>query len=485
LGFLIRYLKKSEAPSCLVWMLWVLATTASFAQTDSNDSDDRLLQHLADKVTANPEHSDSWRLLGKFYRKQGDREQAQTCLEMALKTGPENAAAHFDMGEFAREQGETEIANEHFAKVFLLAPRSDYARRLTESGFAPLNVSGAEPAELPIVSLADFAELSSTLRESGEIRLVGYEAEPFDSSAEVERRFDQVLQAAGQKNVRATIDIGSLYNSNVTLAPISRYLLNVDAGSAQFFANPDFEWTVVREDWGRLGPVARGLFTVNEDQLSAFNLASFQPGGYFEKDISAGAGQRLARLEYAYNLDFFGGDRLGDRHTLTGSVMNIHPASSIDYFYLLAAYSEFNEDGLTPETDSLDGPTWAAGAARYFLFDNARLPTMTVGIDFESAQTEGSNFSYRSIGGYVDATIVLPYQFSFIPNAAIGYRHFPNVADAENRDVLTGRLGSKLRRQLGPHTTVSAVINYDRFVSDNELFDANRFTSGIVFNYSY
>ena len=190
-------------------------------------------------------------------------------------------------------------------------------------------------------------------------------------------------------------------------------------------------------------------------------------------------------MEYTYNLDFFGGDRLGDRHTLIGSIMTIHPTSSIDYFYTLVAYSEFSDDGPTPNVDSLDGPTWSAGAARYFLFNNARLPTMTIGMDLESAQTEGTNFSYRSVGGYVDATVVLPYKLTFIPTAAIGYRHFPNVADAVNRDVLTGRLGAKLRRQLGQNTTVSGVVNYDRFVSDNELFDANRFTTGIVFNYTY
>ncbi len=465
----------------------MLAATASFAQTNGNVSDgERLLQRLADKVTADPGHSDSWRLLAKFYRKQGEREKARTCLETALKVGPENAAAHFDMGEFAREQGDAELADQHFARVFLIAPASDYARRLTEMGIAPpANVSREKTAELPIVSLADFVDIGSSLRESGDIKLVDYEAQPFDSSDEVERRFDQALQSFGEKNFQASIETGSLYNSNVTLAPISRFLLNVDAASAQFFANPSFEWTVGRNEGSRFGPIARGLFTVNEDQLSAFNLASFQPGGFFEKDISTGDDQRLARLEYTYNLDFFGGDRLGDRHTLIGSLMTIHPSSSIDYFYTLVAYSEFNDDGLTPEVESLDGPTWAAGVARYFLFDNTRLPTMTLGMDLESAQTEGSNFSYRSVVGYCDATIILPYKMSFVPSGAIGYRHFPNVTDAENRDVLTGRLGAKLRRQLGPHTTISGVVNYDRFVSDNELFDANRFTTGIVFNYTY
>ncbi len=343
-----------------------------------------------------------------------------------------------------------------------------------------------------MIGVAEYAELDPSLAENsnGAVKRASYEVDPFDSSDDVERRINELSKSDEPKRLYAMIETGALYNSNVTLAPISRFLTNVNAASAQWFVNPNFELTAIQrtselEGGFRVGPIFRGFFTLNEGELSDYNLASYQPGAFFERKRSAGGLLRITRVEYSYSLDFFGGSRLGDRHTLMSSLMTIHPGASVDFLYGSIAYSQFRDDGSNPPVTSLDGATYSVGAARFFVTDLCYLPTWTLGADLESAATEGDDFRYRSIRFYGDATIALTENLSLIPSGAIGFRNFPDFTGTVNRDELTGRLGAKLKYEFNAHTAISAVVNYDRFASDNETYDSERFTTGIVATYLY
>jgi hypothetical protein len=229
----------------------------------------------------------------------------------------------------------------------------------------------------------------------------------------------------------------------------------------------------------------RGNFTVNEGHLSDFNLASFQPGFFWEADLISISRQRIVRFDYNYGLDFFGGDRLADRHGLLGSLITIDEGDKIDYCYGSIAFSNFESDGTTPSVQSLDGPVYSVGAARFFLTQRPRIPTWTLGSDLEISDSEGDDFRYQSVRAYSDLTLIVLPNVTFIPSGAVGYRHFPDFTGLVNRDELTGRIGGRLKYQIRPCFSVSAVVNYDRFASDNESFDVDRFTSGIMAAYNY
>ncbi len=449
--------------------------------------DDAILEYLTARVEKSPEHSDSWRLLGRVHNKQGDSERAEECFRKALDLGPENAAAHFDLGRFLQKTGDEDGATLHFTRVLEIAPESDYASELRDSGVSPGWASRVGSAEtLPVISAAEFASLVPAFSPDSDLFApVDYRTETFDSSDELENQLDRLADPVAPRPVHGSLEFGAVYNTNVTLTPISRSLRNIDAASAQLLVIPSVEWTAREFATGRAGALFRGNFTLNEHHLDQFNLASFQPGAFFEQDAAFTELDSTCRLEYVWGLDLLGGSSLGDRHSITGSILTVQPNARIDWIYATIAYSQFDDDGLNPAIDSLDGTTWTVGMARFFLTGNSQIPTWSVGTDLEFADTFGDDARYQSIRVYTDATFSLPRGFSLIPTAAIGFRNYPDFTGSPARDELTGRLGGKLKYQLSETTSVSVVCNYDRFHSDNERFDVDRTIAGITATFMY
>ncbi len=62
----------------------------------------------------------------------------------------------------------------------------------------------------------------------------------------------------------------------------------------------------------RFGPLIRGYFSVNDDDLSTFNLASFQGGAFAERDLYWGDRVMIGRTDYVYVLDLLDNNRFGD-----------------------------------------------------------------------------------------------------------------------------------------------------------------------------
>ncbi len=247
-----------------------------------------MLRLLRERVVKKPDDSESWRLIGRLERKRNNLSAAVDAAGQAVALDELNAAAHFDFAELLQLAELPELAREHFEKVLAIAPDSSYATQVLESGFQ-LDIDAVSRISTEIsrdwsneyqVSQAD----GSQILQDGKIQQAGYEIQTFDGDDEVQQRLRQQEHEINSPNpLRLSLESGALYNTNISLTPISRELAQSSAASAQFFAAPDAEWTIKRLEDSRYGLQGKGFFTVNEDQWSAFNLASFQPGAFFEK----------------------------------------------------------------------------------------------------------------------------------------------------------------------------------------------------------
>ncbi len=470
----------------IVLSSFLLHSQADGAQeANSSNSHDSMLAILLAKVQQDPDHSDSWRLLGKVYQGQGKLERAHDAYTRALHLMFDNAAAHFDLGHLLMEVDREHAARFHFNKVFEIAPHSQYAQRLRELGMQPLaNHSDwtieAAAAELPL------ANDGNLVGGAGEIQPASFEIQTFDGSDEFNRRLDQLeLLADESKRLQFYFEGGALYNSNVSLTPISRELARDDAASAQMFFNPEVDWIAWDNGQWRLATVARGYFTINESQQKSLSLSSFQPGVYLERDLVVGENPFILRTDYSYGIDWFGGDLLGDRHAVTASATSICQNGDVVYLYGTVAFSQFEDDGWFPEFDSLDGNTYAAGISRFFVTDWYRLPGYSLGFDVELADTEGADHRYGSARIHGDATLTLTERLNFVASSGFGYRDYYDFSGSVSRDEFTWRAAGRLTHQFTSYFSTSIVANYDRFASENENFDVDRFTAGIVTTLQY
>lgn len=448
-----------------------------------------MLQDLLQAVKDRPDHSESWRMLGKIYCQQGNHEKAVEAINRALNLMPDNAAAHFDLGELSAKLNRLEDRDFHYRKVLELAPGTEYAQRVTDSGFETwLSTVNRPPTDWQVDDMPfDFGDSFVTGEPSDSVKQVSYEVQTFDGADDLQRRLEQLPASIDPtaSRWRFSGETGVLYNSNVTLTPISRELARVDAASVQWIANTELEWTAVRRNAWRFGPLSRGYFTVNESQLADLNLASYQGGIFLERDVNFHDQQWIMRSDYVYSIDQFGGSKLGDRHELNASLTHIGSDNAVTFGWFNIGVTQFINDGLVPSVTSQDGPAYALGISRFHFLSWYQLSGYSYGLDMESADTEGDDYRFYSLRTHGGMDFDLTEKLNMAWSGGLGFRSYPDFRGLVSRDELTWRAAARLDYLLRPGITCSLTANYDDFVSDNINFDVDRFTAGILTTLRY
>ncbi|WP_442509122.1 tetratricopeptide repeat protein [Novipirellula sp. SH528] len=449
-----------------------------------------MLSMLQQRVTKTPNHSDSWRSLGRLQNTLGDPDSALVSTRRAIELDPFNAAAHFDLGQLLLSKGQNDEALSHFDRVYEIAPASSYSDQLRQQGVVNRQASQAKLSNALPTNATSIPVTPSSLSPGAStdplVQPASYSIQSFDGSDNLEQRFEELESEVKEplNRLRVFFETGVLYNSNVTLTPISRELAQSDSASFQAFANPDLDWKWIRTETTRMGPMFRGYFTANEQQFEQFNLASFQPGAFFERDFQLGQNEAIGRLEYIFANDFFDGDQVGDRHSATASLTLIRPDLDAIYGYLTVAQSNFTNDGIDPTATSLDGTTVTAGISRFFQTGWDRMPTHALGVDLESADTEGADYRYTSINLHGSTGWTITDRWKFIPTWGIGYRDYADFTGPVARDEFFWRLHGRLQYAVTDSLAIAMVAGHDRFASDNQDYDTERTEGGVVVTFT-
>lgn len=484
----------SIVPFTVVFALWCCASPSALAQKPpvSSGSGDAIEQYVLRQLEADPEQSETWRVLGRVRAEQGKTDSARACVQRALELDPQNIAAHFDLGVLAERHGDEALATHHFREVLRLGDTTAYAPQVWARGIRlePVVDTEGQAREMRTGEMRTAElRLNPDQAEPGgaEVQQASLEVRTFDGADDLEQAVErlQVDAQSAERRWRSFVEAGLVYNSNVTLTPINQELRNSSAGGFQAIFNPELEWIALHgKDW-RAGPLFRGFFNVNESSLSEFDLGSFQPGVFAEYDLAGSAAAWVARAEYVAASDYFDGSRIGVRQTVQASATGIREDQRVDYLYCAVSTADFDDDGVNPRQTSLDGWTWTGGYSHFWQTGWDWAPQATLGVDLEHTDTRGSDFQYMGATLHGSLTASLGERLDWTQSGGIGVRDYYQFSGPGSRDEMIYRLGSRLQWRWTPSWMTVASVRYDRFASESPDFDAERFEAGcsVVFMY--
>jgi hypothetical protein len=407
-------------------------------------------QQLLERIAADPDVAGNWRLLGHMRLSRGDVSAALAACQKAVELDPTGASSQFDLAQAFRAAGESSAAAEHFQAAYEAAPQSDYgieaARCLRQLGREPL-----PPLNEPAAADA----------RAG--RFGGVDSEPSPKS-------DFALSGL--------IEFGTLYNSNVQLAPISRIISEPGLGSSQGFVVPDLRWTPLDSQTWRAGTRLRGNFNVNESGLSQFNLQEYQPGFFAERSLFIEEFEYVARVQYDFALDQFSGKTFATRHSLVAAIDQI-AATTESTLYWAIDDTNYNDDGLDPTIESLDGWTHTVGMSQTWYPDSRWFDLVRWGGDLQWAPLEGRDFGYRGAFAYVESETPAYCDSTLGLQFGLGFRAYPEFTSFPSRDETLYRARIQWRKWLSEQWELIGFASYDRFACDHQQFDTYRFLGGV------
>lgn len=433
------------------------------AQSPGDGSAQRMQQYLQSRVARNPNDASAWRMLGRTYLQAGERQQAYEALLRAVELDPLSAAAHFDFGEILVRFDQRKQAANYFAKVVRLAPDSEYADK----------------------ARSRLAGLPEPDQES-EIQQASYEIRRFDGSGVLDRVLEYQSSPDEQPGpLTLFVELGALYNSNVTLAPTSRGFVASEAASFQGFFNPAIEYRLFDSSTWRAGPTFVGNFNANERAFQDLNLQSYQPGAFVERSISLANTVLVPRVGYSFTHDEFDGATFGRRHAMTTSVTSFWDRGDTSVVYWTIDYTNFANDGVDPATTSRDGPSNSLGVSHLLPIGMRHLSSVAGGIDVQITPTDGTDFAFNGISFFLEAKMPITDRLSFILEGSFGYRDYYAATFVPSRNETLWHGGARLEQLLSDRWSLAAVFSYDRFDSKNALFAADRYIAGILTIFQY
>ncbi len=428
---------------------------AAWAQSNSSPAKSQeILAMLRNRVQQNPQDANSWRLLGRALQQQEAYEESEQALVQAVTLTPQSAAAWFDLAGTLAKSGRTEIAVECYQKVIEIAPESEYATQAQ--------------TEIDVQNTA--------------VVQAGYEVRTFDSR-DVLNQLDDAdppMRQLMKDRLDFRLETGLLYNSNVALAPINRQIAPGDRGSAQIYVSPDLQYGMIDEGQWRTGPTLRGQFTLNEGNFSQFNLQSYRPGWFAEYFIFRDESVFVPRIAYEFTHDEFDRTTLGNRHTLLASMSAFWDDTHGSFVYYAIDNTDFLNDGILPSVTSQDGLTQSFGIAHDIFLPYRYLRLVRGGIDLSAADTDGSDYRYRGVNLFTEGVVPLIEKLELTVRGGWGYRDFYAYEFEPSRNENVWQAGAELRYYLTDNISTALIFNYDLFDSENPLFAAERYQSGLV-----
>lgn len=422
---------------------------------------------LETKIASNPDDASSWRMLGRVRLKKQDTRGAYNAFARAVALEPLSAAAQYDFGHVLVLHNLLTTAEFHLKRAIELAPESAYASKAREQ----LDKLADSPADAQFLTVGfevkryDASDLSEAFKNAEQLRK---EMEPPSTTAPV---------------LDFRLETGFLYNSNVALTPLSRELSPGTRESFQAFISPEIEYRLIDGETWKAGPTYSGYTNINEGDFRQFNLQDFQPGLFVEQLTEGESGKLITRLQYDFTHEKFDGTTFGNRNALTLSGTSFWDRGDITYLYWSADYTNFTNDGVLPSVTSRDGWTNTLGISHAIYPDKWYLYSLRGGAEVQLATLDGSDYSYNGLDVYGSANVPLLETLSLSLDMGWGYRDYYDFEFTPSRNENIWRAGVKLRKEIDAHYTVTGIFNFDRFSSENVLFEAERFTAGVVFGY--
>lgn len=438
--------------SAITW----LAATDVWGQATHDQS---VEERIRARVEARPNDASAWRLLGRVLIKRGDLRGALHACQRAVDLETHTASHHFDLASVLMQMGRHDEAIAHFTEAISLAPDSEYAQQARQK------LDSLLPAdEIGAIQPVNFETELEPNRFAG----TQVEVEPIDDVKE---------------NLFFRLDVGTLFNSNIQLAPSNRQAFPGDSESWQVFASPKAEYLLLDESPWTLAATGSIYLTKNLGEFDEYDLQSFQAGGYLQYDFCETPSNMVARLEYNLIHDAFEWESYGTRNGITGSLGGNWLESGWSMVYWSIDYGGFANDGPVPEVTSADGWTHTLGFSHEVEPDFPAWSKLRGGLDVQLANLQGSTYRYNGFFVYTESEVILYDNLWTVLQFGVGYRDYPDFEFSPSRNETVWRAGMELNYELSLQSTATAFATIDQFESDNILFDSHRYLLGIKYTY--
>jgi hypothetical protein len=421
----------------------------------------RMEELLAARVQRNGKDAASWRLLGSARLARQDWEGALAALERAVELDGRSAAALLDYGRALRHFERSGDAAAALRRVQELAPDTNYSR----------------DAE---------AQLGELEQQAG-IELVDYSIRSFDGSELIPQTVgpDPTFWDEVQDNFRVRLEMGSQYNSNVSLAPSSRELQNGDSDTPQGNASLLVQWYAVDRDGFRFGPSFDSDFTLNGDGFDRYNLQSYRPGLFAEGVWQAGGVDLKPRVAYNFTHDQFGGSTFGNRHTVSASLGTVWQPGETSTFYYALDNNNVAGDGTDPSVTSQDGWSNTLGVMHDHLRKDRVFRLFRLGGDYTYTNTVGSTYTFQGVSLYTQGVFIPATGWQLTVKGGYAYRDYFDFTQTPSRNTNILRASTELRKRFGGGFSTAIFAGYDRFLSQNDRYDTDRFQTGGVVTWEF
>lgn len=434
----------------ILWILWLVPAAESGAQVSAQPGlaiDEARLMGMLDGTE---QDAAIWRLVAGLRRRRGDWLGALDALRVSLTMDPNRAATHFDLAVLLREMGRGGEADQHFARTFELAPRSEYGTMALEQ----LGGSETEPA----------------------VRTTAFELEPNRVTSIPAMEWSGV--PLPEHLVR--IESGAAYNSNVSLAPLSRQPSDVGTAGPQVFFSPAVERTIWRRGGWTGGVSFEAVLNWNERRQRDYDLQSFTPAAFAEyawPDQHRESAWFL-RTEYDFTYDAFALQTFGRRHGVTTSLHRyVHGGNEIVLSYRWD-YADFAEQGPDPPVTSFDGWTHTLSTGWILPGSGNTIDRLLMGCDIQWAPLTGTLYAYRSVYLYADVRMPSWREGWIGLQGGWGLRDYYRSALGQNESLYHAAV--RWNVPLGRDWSAVAFFTYDRFGSQVESFQADRTLAGMM-----
>ncbi len=416
---------------------------------------------LAERVRQNPADAGAWRLLGKARLQRGDSQGALEALKTAIDLDDRSAAAWLDYGRVLKGFHQSALAVDAFHRVKDLAPDTHYAR--------------------------DAQALLSSMAAASEVQTASYDIRSFDGSNTLPEVVgpDPSFWSTVEEDFRIRLEMGAQYNSNVSMAPSSRELQNGTSSSAQGNASLLVQWYAIDTGTLRFGPSFDSDFTLNEHHVDNLNLQSYRPGAFINWTTMAGGYELKPRIAYTFTHDEFGGSTFGNKHTLATSLGTVWMPGQTSTLYYSLDHNNVVNDGINPDITSQDGWSNTIGVLHDVIRKDSQFRLLRAGADYEYADTTGSNYRFQGVSLYTQGNILVAPKLMLTLKGGWAYRDYFDFTLDPSRDTNILRGSAELRKYFSYGLSAALFAGYDRFLSENDQYDTDRFQSGAVLTWEY
>ncbi len=413
----------------------------------------QLETRLLESLSGGPEDAATWRLIGRVRRMRGEIQGAWDALQRSLVVDPQRASTHFEMGLVLLEMKRSTEAAHAFERTIELAPESEYARQAGRL-------------------LVEIKQERSVIPAAFEFEPNRVDSVPVPESSDPSR---------SQYGLR--LETGAMYNSNVSLAPLSRLATGVGSASPQAVFSSDLDVPFWEHGVWRVGGAFDVDLTWNDARRRAYDLQSLRPAATLERVRfdSDGVLVGIWRTQYDFSYDAFALETFGRRHGVTTSRHWLWADRGQAVLSYRIDYSDFADDGVDPSVTSFDGWTHTMGLLFSWVPSWEISDRMDVGVDLQVAPLEGSLYSYYGV--YVYTATESPFVGGSWWDLQLGWGYRAYYRSAWSQDEVIYRAAAELVVPLAEHWRCSSFVSYDRFGSQIDAFRTGRLLAGVALVY--